>query len=101
VFLEEPGHRIVTAVHHFFSAQFADSFTHPWESDCTSYCSCLEASLNIDPFAGKLHNRLYDRLSVMLGGRIASLPQMGRRSLRGTFRPRARERWRRGTWRQE
>jgi hypothetical protein len=67
VFLEEPGHRIVTAVHHFFSAQFADSFTHPWESDCTSYCSCLEASLNIDPFAGKLHNRLYDRLSVMLG----------------------------------
>jgi hypothetical protein len=66
-FAADPTNRVVTAVQHFFQAQFADDFTHPWDADYSAYCACLEGALDIDPFAGNLHKRLYDSLSALTG----------------------------------
>ena len=46
-FEANPNDRLVTAARHLFRTQFADVFSSPWDQDYASYCTCLEAALNI------------------------------------------------------
>ena len=46
-FEANPNDRLVVAARHLFRTQFADVFNSPWDQDYSTYCTCLEAALNI------------------------------------------------------
>lgn len=67
LFLEQPEHRLIIAIRHYFRAQFNEPFHSPLDQDTALYSGAIEAALDIDGRLPEMSRRFVEAMTEIFG----------------------------------